>query len=61
LAWIDKRRQCGFEAAWFDQFSFKDGPAPVVEASESHVFKVWFSGYFNRRHQLRSAIAGVNL
>jgi hypothetical protein len=34
---MDKRRQVGLEAAWFNQFSFKDRPAPVVEARESHV------------------------
>ena len=46
LAWLEKCRQCGLEAAWFNQFSFKDRPAPVVEARESPVFEVWFYGYF---------------
>jgi hypothetical protein len=52
LAWIDKRRQVGLEAAWFNQFSFKDRPAPVVEARESPVFEVWWYGYFARRERL---------
>jgi hypothetical protein len=51
LGWIDKRRQWGFEAAWFDQFSFRDRPAPVVEARDSNVFEVWFHGYFDRRYR----------
>jgi DNA invertase Pin-like site-specific DNA recombinase len=35
--------------AWFNQLSFKDRPAPVVEARESSVFEVWFFGYFMRK------------
>jgi hypothetical protein len=47
LAWLDKRRQVGLEATWFNQFGFRDRPAPVVDARESPVFEVWFYGYFN--------------
>jgi hypothetical protein len=57
LAWLDKRRQVGLEAAWFNQFSFKDRPAPVVEAQESPVFEVWWSGYFRRALSHRSRLA----
>jgi hypothetical protein len=51
LAWIDKRRQCGLEATWFNQFGFRDRPAPVVDARESPVFEVWWTGYFARRER----------
>jgi hypothetical protein len=46
LEWLDKRRQCGFEAAWFNQFAAADRPAPVCAPRESHVFEVWFFQYF---------------
>jgi hypothetical protein len=49
LAWIDRRRQVGLEAAWFNQFEVRDRPSPACEPRESQVFEVWFSGYF-RRH-----------
>jgi hypothetical protein len=51
LAWLEKRRQVGLEAAWFNQFGFRDRPTPVVEARESNVFEVWFHGYFARKQQ----------
>jgi hypothetical protein len=51
LAWMARRRQVGIEAAWFNQFSFKDRPAPVVEARDSHVFETWFLGYFTKCHR----------
>jgi hypothetical protein len=40
--------EVGLEAAWFNQFGFRDRPAPVVDARESHVFEVWFSEYARR-------------
>jgi hypothetical protein len=49
LAWLDKRRQLGFESTWFNQFAARDRPAPACDPQQSHVFEVWFSGYFNRR------------
>jgi hypothetical protein len=49
LDWLDKRRQCGFEAAWFNQFAAADRPSPAVEPQHSHVFEVWFLEYFTRR------------
>jgi hypothetical protein len=49
LEWLEKRRRCGYEATWFNQFAAADRPSPTVEPRESHVFEVWFSGYF-RRH-----------
>jgi hypothetical protein len=48
LEWLDKRRRAGIEAAWFNQFQFKDRPAPVVDARASS-FEVWFFGYFMRK------------
>jgi hypothetical protein len=48
LDWLAKRQRVSLEAAWFNQFSFKDRPSPVVEAKESHVFEVWFFQYFTR-------------
>jgi hypothetical protein len=48
LAWIDRRRQVGLEAAWFNQFAVRDRPSPVCEPRDSHVFETWFSGYFDR-------------
>jgi hypothetical protein len=50
LEWIDKRRRCGFEAAWFNQFAARDRPSPECEPKNSHVFETWFTGYF-RRHE----------
>jgi hypothetical protein len=47
LAWLDKRRQCGFEAAWFNQFAAADRPSPACEPRESHVFETWFCNYFS--------------
>jgi hypothetical protein len=49
LVWLEKRRQVGVEAAWFNQFEVRDRPSPACEPRESQVFEVWFSGYF-RRH-----------
>jgi hypothetical protein len=49
LEWLAKRRAVGLEATWFNQFQFKDRPAAVVDARESHVFEVWFAGHFDRR------------
>lgn len=46
LAWIDRCRQLGFEATWFNQFQAQDRPSPAVESRESHVFEVWFWGYY---------------
>jgi hypothetical protein len=46
LEWLEKRRQCGYEAAWFNQFTAADRPAEACEPRESHVFEVWFSQYF---------------
>jgi hypothetical protein len=46
LEWLAKRRAVGLEAAWFNQFGFRDRPAPVVEARDSNVFEVWWHGYF---------------
>jgi hypothetical protein len=51
LAWIDRRRQVGIEATWFNQFQAADRASPACEPRESHVFEVWFSGYFNVRHR----------
>ena len=51
LAWLEKCRQCGLEAAWFNQFQVKDRPAEACEPRDCHVFETWFSGYFNRRHE----------
>jgi hypothetical protein len=51
LEWISRRRQVGIEATWFNQFGFRDRPAPVVEARESHVFEVWWHGYFDIRRR----------
>jgi hypothetical protein len=49
LAWMEKRRQVGLEATWFNQFAAADRPSPACEPRESHVFEVWFLGlgYFN--------------
>jgi hypothetical protein len=47
LAWMEKRRQVGIEATWFNQFQLHDRPTPACEPRESHVFQVWFVGYFN--------------
>jgi hypothetical protein len=49
LAWINRRRQVGLEAAWFNQFQAQDRLSPAVEPRDSHVFEVWFLGYFTRR------------
>jgi hypothetical protein len=46
LDWLRKRRQVGFEAAWFDQFEIRDRPVAAGDPSESHVFEIWFFGYF---------------
>jgi hypothetical protein len=51
LAWLDRRRQVGLESAWFNEFEARDRPSSAVEPRDSHVFEVWFSGYFNRRQQ----------
>jgi hypothetical protein len=46
LEWLAKRRQCGFEAVWFNAFAAGDRPSPVCEPRESPVFETWFSRYF---------------
>lgn len=51
LAWLDRRRQRGFETAWFSQFEAEDRPSPVCAPRESHVFVTWFTEYFDRRNQ----------
>ena len=51
LAWMARRRQVGLEAAWFDQFQAHDRPSPACEPRDSHVFQVWFTGYFTRRNE----------
>jgi hypothetical protein len=51
LAWLEKRRQVGLEATWFNQFQLHDRPAEACEPRHSPVFEVWFSGYFNRRQK----------
>jgi hypothetical protein len=43
LAWLERRRQVGFEATWFSQFQAQDRPSPVCEPRDSHVFETWFS------------------
>jgi hypothetical protein len=53
LEWLAQRRAVGLSAAWFNQFSFRDRPAPVVEARESPVFEVWFYGYFAKESGAR--------
>jgi hypothetical protein len=47
LAWMDQRRQFGFQAAWFDQFAAQDRLSPACEPRDSHVFETWFFGYFD--------------
>jgi hypothetical protein len=47
LAWLEKRRQVGIEATWFNQFAAADRPSPVCEPRESHVFETWFCNYFS--------------
>jgi hypothetical protein len=47
LEWLEKRRQVGLEAAWFNQFTAADRPAEACEPREAHVFQVWFQRYFN--------------
>ena len=44
---MEKRRQVGLEATWFNQFAAADRPSPVCEPRESHVFETWFLRYFN--------------
>jgi hypothetical protein len=51
LEWIDRRRQCGFETVWFNQFAATGRPSSECEPRESHVFETWFLGYFTRCHQ----------
>jgi hypothetical protein len=46
MEWLEKRRQVGLEAAWFNQFAAADRPMEAVEPRESHVFEVWFFQYF---------------
>jgi hypothetical protein len=47
LEWLERRRQVGFEAAWFSQFQAQDRASPACEPRESHVFETWFFGYFD--------------
>jgi hypothetical protein len=51
LAWIDKRRQVGLEATWFNQFAAHDRRSPACEPRDSHVFEVWFLGYFTHDYR----------
>jgi hypothetical protein len=51
LEWLDRRRQIGLTAWWFNQFEARDRPSPACEPRQSHVFETWFSEYFNRRQQ----------
>jgi hypothetical protein len=46
LEWLAKRRQCGLEAAWFNQFAVQDRPVEACEPHDSHVFETWFQEYF---------------
>jgi hypothetical protein len=54
LDWLRRHRQVGFEAAWFDQFEIRDRPVAAGDPSESHVFEVWFFGYFVKSKGERS-------
>jgi hypothetical protein len=49
LEWMDRRRQVGILAWWFNQFQAADRPSPACEPQDSHVFEVWFLDYFTRR------------
>jgi hypothetical protein len=51
LAWIDRRRQVGLEATWFNQFQAHDRPSPACEPRDSHVFETWFSQYFTAKER----------
>jgi hypothetical protein len=46
LEWLEKRRRCGYEATWFNQFTARDRPAEACEPRGSHVFEVWFFQHF---------------
>jgi hypothetical protein len=51
LEWLDRRRQVGFEAAWFNQFQAHDRRSPACDPRDSPVFEIWFFGYFDSRSQ----------
>jgi hypothetical protein len=48
LEWLNRRRQVGLAAGWFDQFSAQDRPSSECEPRNSHVFETWFFGYFSK-------------
>jgi hypothetical protein len=51
LAWLERRQQVGLDAVWFNQFAAADRPAPACDPRESHVFEVWFFGYFDQEER----------
>jgi hypothetical protein len=51
LEWLDRRRQVGIEVAWFNEFQARDRRSPVCEPRDSHVFEVWFLGYFTHDYR----------
>lgn len=57
LEWLNKRRRCGFEAAWFNQFHSGDRRTKPCGAEaktprDSYVFLTWFHDYFERREKM---------
>jgi hypothetical protein len=58
LAWLDKRRQAGFEAAWFNQFAARDRPPPACAPRDTPVFETWFLEYFELGHRRTYADRG---
>jgi hypothetical protein len=48
LVWMDRRRQVGIEAAWFNAFQLGPDEYRPDRPQASHVFEVWFSDYFQR-------------
>jgi hypothetical protein len=53
LKWIERHKQVGLEAAWFNQFAAGDRPTEAVEPRDSHVFDTWFSRYFTAKNDSR--------
>jgi hypothetical protein len=53
LVWLERRRQVGLEATWFNQFAAADRPSAAVEPRESPVFEIWFFGYFEIGERLK--------
>ena len=49
LAWIDRHGRSAWKRLGSNQFQLHDWSSPAVEPRESHVFEVWFLGYFTRR------------